>query len=54
MMLSRFSLASVLIALSVAGCVTKSPAPVSERVRPGAPAQADAPAEPPRVARPGY
>ena len=54
MMLSRFSLASVLIALSVAGCVTKSPAPVSERVRPGTPAQADVPAEPPRVARPGY
>lgn len=54
MMLSRFSLSGVLIALTLAGCVTKSPAPVSERARPGSPAQSEAPAEPPRVARPGY
>ena len=54
MMLSRFSLSGALIALTLAGCVTKSPAPVSERARPGSPAQSEAPAEPPRVARPGY
>lgn len=55
MMLSRFSLTSVLIAFAVTGCATKSPAPVSERTRPGsASLPAAEPPAPPRVARPGY
>lgn len=61
MMLSRFSLARVpalvAVALVMAGCASKAPAPVSDRSRPGAAAASastDQPAPPPRVARPGY
>lgn len=57
MTLSRFCISSLLVALTMAGCATKAPAPVSERTRPGS-AQgkpdASAPAQPAPVARPGY
>ena len=60
-MLSRFSLARVpavvAVALVMAGCASKAPAPVSDRSRPGSAATSastDQPSPPPRVARPGY
>lgn len=60
-MLSRFKLVRVpavlAVALVMAGCASKAPAPVSDRSRPGSaatPASSDQPAPPPRVARPGY
>lgn len=60
-MLSRLALARVPAALAVAlvmaGCASKAPAPVSDRTRPGSSANSsssDQPAPPPRVARPGY
>ena len=61
MMLSRFKFARVpavfAVALVMAGCASKAPAPVSDRSRPGSSATSastDQPAPPPRVARPGY
>ena len=60
-MLSRFKFARVpavfAVALVMAGCASKAPAPVSDRSRPGSAATSastDQPAPPPRVARPGY
>jgi lipoprotein NlpD len=52
MMLSRFSISSLLVVLSLAGCATKAPAPVSERT--GSKSDASVPALPAPVARPGY
>ncbi|MBT9497132.1 LysM peptidoglycan-binding domain-containing protein [Zoogloea oleivorans] len=58
MMLSRVCISSFLIALTVAGCATKAPAPVAERTRPGSSAQSkpESPVPVPStpVARPGY
>ncbi len=58
MMLSRVCISSFLIALTVAGCATKAPAPVAERTRPGSSAQSkpESPVPVPTtpVARPGY
>lgn len=58
MMLSRVCISSFLIALTVAGCATKAPAPVAERTRPGSSAQSKpeppVPVPPTPVARPGY
>lgn len=59
MMLSRVCTSSLLIALLLAGCATKSPAPVAERTtRPASQApdkgEAPTPAAQPKVARPGY
>ena len=58
MMLSRACLSSLVIALTLTACATKSPAPVSDRTHPGPAAQgkpeaAPAPVAAP-VARPGY
>ena len=56
-MLSRLSLSLFLSALALAGCATKSPAPVADRAKAGAtpPVRAETPAAPaPVVARPGY
>ncbi|MDY0036004.1 MAG: peptidoglycan DD-metalloendopeptidase family protein [Zoogloea oleivorans] len=57
-MLSRVCISSFLIALTVAGCATKAPAPVAERTRPGSSAQSkpESPVPVPStpVARPGY
>lgn len=59
MMLSRVCTSSLLSALLLAGCATKSPAPVAERTtRPASsvPEKSEAPtsAPQPKVARPGY
>lgn len=59
MMLSRVCTSSLLLALLMTGCATKSPAPVSERtMRPAGsvPEKAETPVPPPqpKVARPGY
>lgn len=58
MKLSNPYLTLALVSVVVAGCATKSPAPVAERTRPGVPATVTPPpAEPPappKVARPGY
>ncbi|MBS0355378.1 MAG: peptidoglycan DD-metalloendopeptidase family protein [Proteobacteria bacterium] len=58
-MLSRVCTSSLLLALLLTGCATKSPAPVAERTtRPAGsvPEKTETPAVPPqpRVARPGY
>lgn len=57
MTLSRVCISSLLVALTMAGCATKAPAPVSERTRPGSTQgkpDASASAQPSPVARPGY
>jgi lipoprotein NlpD len=57
MMLSRVCISSLLVALSMAGCATKAPAPVSERTRSGSAqgkSDASASSQPLPVARPGY
>jgi lipoprotein NlpD len=57
MMLSRVCISSLLVALSVAGCATKAPAPVSERTRSGSAqgkSDSSASSQPLPVARPGY
>lgn len=58
MMLSRVCISSLLVALTMAGCATKAPVPVSERTRSGNGVQgksdASVPAQPAAVARPGY
>lgn len=57
MMLSRVCISSFLVALTMAGCATKAPAPVSERTRPGSgQSKPEVPvqAQPAPVARPGY
>ncbi len=54
MMLSRSSLSSLLIVLTLAACATKAPVPVTERSRSGAVTAPAETAAPPRVARPGH
>lgn len=57
MMLSRVCISSLVVVLSMAGCATKAPAPVSERTRPGSTqgrSDASVPAQAVAVARPGY
>lgn len=54
MMLSRSTLSSLFIVLTLAACATKTPVPVTERSRSGAVAAPAETAAPPRVARPGH
>lgn len=54
MMLSRSSLSSLFIVLTLAACATKAPVPVTERSRSGAVTAPAETAAPPRVARPGH
>nr|WP_298601142.1 peptidoglycan DD-metalloendopeptidase family protein [uncultured Zoogloea sp.] len=53
-MLSRSSLSSLFIVLTLAACATKAPVPVTERSRSGAVTAPAETAAPPRVARPGH